>query len=70
MTTEGRPGDQDSVLEELDRTYRTNLPGVFMHQAFHRWPALAAEVRQLQEELRVSRGADAEQDSTRAGAES
>ena len=67
MTTEGRPGDQDSVLEELDRTYRTNLPGVFMHLAFHRWPALVAEVRRLQAELRACHALDPSPPANRRG---
>jgi hypothetical protein len=46
-------------VDALDQTYRTNLPGVFMHEAFSRWPALLAEVRRLQAELRACRDARA-----------
>jgi hypothetical protein len=57
--TQGSNAEAGGEVDELDRTYRTNLPGVFMHQAFARWPVVLAEVRRLQAELRACRDAKA-----------
>jgi hypothetical protein len=45
-----------SEIDDLQRIYQHELPGIFLREVFPRWPRVVAEVRWLREELRASRG--------------